>query len=706
MTGQGTPTSIKQARAEKRTAKRIRKAREEAQQTAIKQKEIKQLEQQGTAKHQVYVPSLGLLFRVLSLVRVAGALRAPIQDCDEVYNYWEPLHLLHFGTGKQTWEYAPQHALRSYAFLYGYKWIVSALHLVLGFRSKVQVFYALRIALGLASAGCEALFVRRIADCVDRKIANMTALALFGMAGLFHAGSALLPTSFAMYLCALGSAAAMRAPTDASRREHLVQRVAPGVAAFVVAAAGGWPYAIVVAVPFALEEVIVRGGSVAGDRSSWWAWRMRRMCWFAAIGTGTLAIVVGAMAAVDSWHYGRLAVAAWNQVSYNVFGGSEGGSQLYGTEPWYYYLKNGLVNGNAVMVLALASLPAWLVYYAVLRVATARSAQQQHQQQQGDTADRLIAAHWLLLFRILPFFLTLIVFSLQPHKEERFLTIVYPHMCFNAAAALSLVQPLCAWAVVRLSHSGVREKLIHSAVWVDRLSTGVLAMAALLGASRMAALSTYYSAPTRAFMHLHGSNSSGDAFLPLGPTVKSFWQQNSNSDVDQIPANETIVCMGKDWYRFPSSYWLPANHRLAYLQTPYFDGHLPGDFVPTKESGSLRASTSAQRDDFNGLNRWEPTHALPESTAPDLLCNYIIDIEYPERGSSDSQAIVVAGDRWRVVGCEPILDPDNTPFLGRVLYVPKHVLLLLGAAQNPHQSWGNMCVYKSHQGLDPFLSLL
>ena len=28
-----------------------------------------------------------------------------IHDCDEVYNYWEPLHYLLYGYGKQTWEY-------------------------------------------------------------------------------------------------------------------------------------------------------------------------------------------------------------------------------------------------------------------------------------------------------------------------------------------------------------------------------------------------------------------------------------------------------------------------------------------------------------------------------------------------------------------------------------------------------------------------
>ncbi|KAJ2212322.1 mannosyltransferase, partial [Coemansia sp. RSA 487] len=694
MNAQGNSTSIKQARLEKRNLKRARKAQEAAQADEQKQAAARQLDRRE-ATTQVYVPSLSLLFRILSLVRIAGALTAPIQDCDEVYNYWEPLHLLQFGTGKQTWEYAPQYALRSYGFLYFYKWIITALHVALGFRSKTQVFYALRIALAMVSAGCEALFVRRIAECVDRKIANLTALALFGLAGLFHSGSAVLPTSFSMYLCALGSAAAMKAPSCASGREHLVYRVVPAVTAFVMAAAGGWPYAIVVAVPFALEEVLICGPSDAGG--VWW--RARRICWFAAIGFGSLGIVLGAMITVDSWHYGRLVVAAWNQVAYNVFGGVEGGnSQLYGTEPWYFYIKNGVVNGNMVMLLAMASLPGWIAYYAVLRVTANRK------EQQGKTADRLFSAHWLLLFRILPFFVALFVFSLQPHKEERFLSIVYPHMCFNAAATLSLMHPLCAWMLLRVANAKVREKLVKGATFVDRLSIGVLAMSAALGVSRMAALNTYYAAPTRAFLLLQENRPIADGILPLGPTIKSIWdfraKKAATDKAAQLPPTPeegevAVVCMGKDWYRFPSSYWLPGNHRLEYVPTKYFDGQLPGDFVSVQKSGeSLRASTSAHRADFNALNQWEPSHALSDNTTGtiDRMCNYVVDIDYPGRSESSilSDDVSRRETKWEVAGCERILDAESTWLLGRVLYVPRQLLSMLGGRQH----WGRMCVYR------------
>lgn len=59
---------------------------------------------------------------------------------------------------------------------------------------------------------------------------------------------------------------------------------------------------------------------------------------------------------VDSEYYKKFTFAPWNLLKYNVFG-SERGPDLYGTEPWYFYLFNGIINFNIVFVAALVSLP-------------------------------------------------------------------------------------------------------------------------------------------------------------------------------------------------------------------------------------------------------------------------------------------------------------------------------------------------------------
>ena len=44
-------------------------------------------------------------FALLLAARLVSACLNIVHDCDEVYNYWEPLHFLLYGYGMQTWEY-------------------------------------------------------------------------------------------------------------------------------------------------------------------------------------------------------------------------------------------------------------------------------------------------------------------------------------------------------------------------------------------------------------------------------------------------------------------------------------------------------------------------------------------------------------------------------------------------------------------------
>lgn len=39
------------------------------------------------------------------LVRLLSAAVNTIHDCDEVFNFWEPLHFQLYGNGLQTWEH-------------------------------------------------------------------------------------------------------------------------------------------------------------------------------------------------------------------------------------------------------------------------------------------------------------------------------------------------------------------------------------------------------------------------------------------------------------------------------------------------------------------------------------------------------------------------------------------------------------------------
>lgn len=64
-----------------------------------------------------YCPSYSVAFKALFLIRTLGATYSNISDCDEVFNFWEPMHYLQYGTGLETWEYSPVYAIRSWAYI-------------------------------------------------------------------------------------------------------------------------------------------------------------------------------------------------------------------------------------------------------------------------------------------------------------------------------------------------------------------------------------------------------------------------------------------------------------------------------------------------------------------------------------------------------------------------------------------------------------
>lgn len=128
-------------------------------------------------------------------------------------------------------------------------------------------------------------------------------------------------------------------------------------------ALGGWPFAALIGVPFAIEEIVVFGRdtmkkddgtivrSVAGTN-----WRLRRLV---RLIEATLLCGAGItfwLVLMDQMFYRQYTVVAWNIIKYNIFAGAEGrGPELYGTEPWYYYIVNGFLNFNIVFLLALGS---------------------------------------------------------------------------------------------------------------------------------------------------------------------------------------------------------------------------------------------------------------------------------------------------------------------------------------------------------------
>jgi len=128
----------------------------------------------------MWSPNMQTTFKILASARFCAAIWNNIQDCDETFNFWEPvltltfsrtrsvpktsifiiqMHYLLYGSGFQTWEYSPIYALRSYIYILIHA--LPAWFYGLIFQSnRVLVFYFIRCVLGFFCTAFETYFYR------------------------------------------------------------------------------------------------------------------------------------------------------------------------------------------------------------------------------------------------------------------------------------------------------------------------------------------------------------------------------------------------------------------------------------------------------------------------------------------------------------------------------------------------------------------
>ena len=565
--------------------------------------------------------------------RIWLANRMPIMDCDEVFNYWEPLHNMLYGSGQQTWEYAHEYALRSYAYLVPilaltrfYQRILpflptSLVHAAMGLLVQVESSYAtpatltldvttfspalilfvlLRCSLAAWMAYAEVNFCRALEDTqlVSPTVARWTLVVLQTSAGLAHAAGALLPSTTWTVAWLLAAACFVRGQP----RGFVLYAVH---ASLVI----GWPFGVLVLLPLGLYVLLVQTQpSAASDSVSSFTsghlQAIKRLLMFTLVVT---TIAQDTVMVIDHYYYGIWTVPSFNIFRYNAQGG---GDEVYGIEPASYYIKNLLLNFNLVAVLGVLSMGS---------VAAAKLIRYSDN-------ERLTMMAVLLS----PLYVWFAVVVPRPHKEERFLFPSYPILCFGAVLALDIVHS-GFWKVLgRISASiqptSTHRSILHGVLWLP---------VAVVSMGRTVALQKYYAAPFSIYAALHSAAA-------------------RTSTGSQAAAATQLVCTCGEWYRFPSSFTLPANLELAFLRSS-FTGQLP---QPFSKHGSLAASQEVLQP-FNDLNQDEPTRY---SEMKD--CAFVIDLQE----STDCQV----PDSAQVIATAPFLDADKTTStLHRTLYIPR-----------------------------------
>jgi alpha-1,2-mannosyltransferase len=200
-------------------------------------------------------------FYIFLIANTIAAVFSPIQDCDEVFNYWEPTHYLNHGNGLQTWEYSPEYAIRSWAYTGLHAVVVRAGQLLPFVGSRVAEFYFLRIALGFACAVCQTKLYSAISRMINTRVAIFFLMITVMSPGMYHASVAYLPSTFAMYTTMLGIATFMDWQGGI--------KTARGIFYIALGSLLGWPFAAALVFPFVAEEIVlavVSGEVYAGVR--------------------------------------------------------------------------------------------------------------------------------------------------------------------------------------------------------------------------------------------------------------------------------------------------------------------------------------------------------------------------------------------------------------------------------------------------------
>ncbi|CCD25690.1 dolichyl-P-Man:Man(6)GlcNAc(2)-PP-dolichol alpha-1,2-mannosyltransferase NDAI_0F03720 [Naumovozyma dairenensis CBS 421] len=527
------------------------------------------------------VPTAVLIVLLLASRLYLQPIYSLISDCDETFNYWEPLNLLVRGFGKQTWEYSPEYSIRSWAFL-------SPLYVLLYPFNKYLVahnlpsswnFYLIRIFLGLVSVVLEIKAYREIRRTLNGQVANIWLFFQIFNPGWFHASVELLPSTLAMVLY-LGSIKHTLRYLSTKSTPNFVASLTFNFLSSIL----GWPFVLVLSLPLCFQYLFTHRIITT----------IRTVFDSSLVIVLLTAIVIG----IDSAFYGKITPVSWNILSYNVLNTTEeSGPNIFGVEPWNYYIQNLILN-----------FPIPVLFFAIIGVF-----------------HRSLWTLWLSLV------LWIAIFTKQPHKEERFMYPIYSVITLSASIGLYNVLK----TVKKLRINNIK-CITKSLKWLTILLTALQAI------SRTIALTKNYTAPLKLFDQYNRIASNKDSL--------------------------TNICMGREWYHYPNSFFLPSTSRLRFVRSG-FDGLLPGDFA---ETGSLFQNIREIPKGMNNMNKFDPEKLVPIDE-----CQYVIDITLPVDLEKDTFDPINQNAEWNEIACRKFVDIDNSRIIGRTFYIPDYLVASL-----------------------------
>ncbi|XBW38679.1 hypothetical protein QEN19_004267 [Hanseniaspora menglaensis] len=271
----------------------------------------------------------------------------------------------------------------------------------------------------------------------------------------------------------------------------------------------------------------------------------------------------------------------------------------------------------------------------------------------GCFASAVGVLHWEILQILWPivvqFFIWVVIFAFQANKQEKFMYPVYSHIVLMASLAVFYIYS-------KLSIFGTK----------FQQSSKI----AILGVTILQVVSRVYA-----------NYSNNYAVLEVYQKLNYV----SNDFKDTVN-----VCVGREWKRFPGSFFLPENFRLKFIKSE-FDGLLPGDFPELDETANITNWSEGAKKVPSYINK---NNLFDEGTIVNFdICDYLVDVKQPYTAI---EAQYVQTERLKEIFCSPIIDAAESTFFGKVYDLPflSKVSKTLGVSKYYKTHFDDYCLFR------------
>lgn len=215
----------------------------------------------------------------------------------------------------------------------------------------------------------------------------------------------------------------------------------------------------------------------------------------------------------------------------------------------------------------------------------------------------------------------------------RFLFPIYPLICVSGAVALDALQKIFFRVLCLVKNIPHGVHYLDASLFIMVIA---ITISTLLGISRTFSLYKNYHAPLDLMMELNRFPAEG-----------------------KISTNAVVnVCFGKDWYRYPSSFFLPnTNWNVRFIQSE-FKGILPAPY------SNAENATSVIHNHFNDQNKEEPSLYFDVNK-----CHFLLDLDVG-RETDIEPLYARKRDKWKIVKSLPFLDVQRSSSYFRSFYIP------------------------------------